>query len=137
MHDFGFACAQSVSLALGASAHMKRLALIVGALGLISAAYLYVVAESDRRGGIAHGSVELSRALKDLRETGALPDYGNPVQPFVFTNSVSIDGTNYYCAVGYVEPLLGGGFLAATTNGLLIYFDPKGRPKLVRHEPIL
>ena len=82
-----------------------------------------------------YSRLELRRALKDIQETGGLRDYGNSVKPFIFTNSVTVDGTNYQCAVAYDDPkFYGKGFLAATTNHVFIYLDKKRGPRFIPGE---
>ena len=92
-------------------------------------AFAYLQSQSLWHAGIIYSRLELRRALKDLSEKGALPDYGNSIRPFLFTNVVTIGGTNYQGAVAYDDPkFYGKGFLVATTNGTFIYLDKRHRP---------
>lgn len=111
-------------------------AVIILAIAVIAFFTLsYLEHESLWHAGVSYSRLELRRALKDIQETGGLRDYGNPDRPFIFTNSVTIGGTNYQCAVAYEDhKFYGAGFLAATTNNVFIYLDKKRGPKLIPAE---
>jgi hypothetical protein len=95
----------------------------------------YLQSRSLWLSGVLYSRLELRRALKDLQETGGLRDYGNKVRPFIFTNSVTVGGTNHQCAVAYDDAkFYGRGFLAATTNYVFIYLDRKRGPRLIPAE---
>jgi hypothetical protein len=114
---------------------MKWPTIILVALivGLCTLAYLQ--SRSLWHAGVLYSRLELRRALRDLQETGGLRDYGNSVRPFIYTNVVTVGGTNFQCAVAYDDPNFhGAGFLAATTNGMFIYLDRKHGPKLIPAE---
>jgi hypothetical protein len=106
---------------------MKYAAIIFIALVAGLLAFVYIVARSDRHARIVYSRFELRRALQDLQETGSLREYTNSLsinfsRPFIYTNIVTVGGTNYRCAVAYDEHD-DVGFLAVTTNGVFIYFD--------------
>jgi hypothetical protein len=109
------------------------IALCVGILG-----FAYLTQRSDWHARIVYSRFELRRALTDLKETGGLLVHTNTLfgtnvaRPFIFTNVVVIDGTSYHCAAAYDDPVIhDAGFLAATTNGVFIYFDKKSGPRLM------
>lgn len=114
---------------------MKWAAIIaVGVLaGYVTLGYLQ--SRSLWHAGVLQSRLESCQALKDIQETGGLRDYGNSVRPLIFTNSVTVDGTNYQCAVGYDDPkFYGAGFLACTTNHVFIYLDKKRGPRSIPAE---
>ena len=103
--------------------------------GLFTFAYLML--RSDRQAQIVNSRHELKIALKDLQETGAVHDHTTTLgtnivvvsRPFLFTNVVVIDGTNYRCAVALDDLWMRR--IAATTNGVFIFFDKKRGPRLI------
>jgi hypothetical protein len=114
---------------------MKWATLIVAVVvvGLVTLGYLQ--SRSLWHAGVLYSRGVLRQALKDIQETGGLRDYGNSVRPYILTNSVTIGGTNYQCAVAYDDPkFYGDGFLAATTNNVFIYLDKKRGPRLIPAE---
>jgi hypothetical protein len=119
---------------------MKYAVIIFIALVAGLFAFAYFMARSDRHARIVYSRFELRRALQDLQETGGLRAHTNSLSidiphPFLFTNIVTVDGTNYRCAVAYDDPIIhNAGFLAATTNGVFIFFDKKRGPRLIPSE---
>jgi hypothetical protein len=109
--------------------------LVVGLFGLV-----YLDYHSIWQARIAYSRFELRRGLQDLQETGGLRNHTNLFsveipRPFLFTNTVTVRGTNYRCALAYDDPTIHHlGFLAVTTNGVFIYFDKKRGPRLIPSE---
>lgn len=82
--------------------------------------------------GIAYSRLALTRALSDLREHGSLQKRDNPTEPFSYTNSIIIDGSNFTCVAGYEDSkFYGKGFLAVTTNEVFIFVHKNESPFLV------
>jgi hypothetical protein len=100
-------------------------------------AFAYLSLRSDEHAQIVNSRHELEIALKDLQETGGVHDHttilGTNInvvsRPFLFTNVVLIDGTNYRCAVALDDIWMRR--MAATTNGVFIFFGKKRSPQLI------
>jgi hypothetical protein len=92
---------------------------------------------SDEQAQIVNSRHELEIALKDFQETGAVHDHittlGTNIvvvsSPFLFTNVVFINGTNYRCAIALNDIWMRR--MAVTTNGVFIFFDKKRGPRLI------
>jgi hypothetical protein len=103
--------------------------------GLLTFAYLML--RSDRQAQIVNSRHELKIALKDLLEKGAVHDHTTTLgtnifvvsRPFLFTNVVVVAGTNYRCAVALDDLWMRR--MAATTDGVFIFFDKKRGPRLI------
>jgi hypothetical protein len=119
---------------------MKYAVIIFIALVAGLFAFANLVLRSDRQAQIVNSRHELKIALKDLQETGAVHDRTTTLgtnivvvsRPFLFMNVVVIDGTNYRCAVALDDIWMRR--TAATTNGVLIFFDKKRGPRLIPSE---
>lgn len=88
---------------------MKCAVIVLVALIAALLAMAFIVQRSDWHARIVYSRYELRRALQDLQESGSLRDHTNSLhliyaQPFLFTNIVNIDDTNYRCAVAYDDP---------------------------------
>ena len=116
---------------------MKKAAIIFITLigGLLI--YAHFMARSVLHQRIAYSRFALRQALQDLQETGGLRNHTNALsedfdRPFLFTNIVRIDNTNYHCVVAYEDSVItNAGFLAATSNGVFIFFEKERGPRLI------
>ncbi len=111
---------------------MKWAVAVAGVSVVVLGSMSYLQSRAIWRAGVIYSRVELNRALTDIRETGGLRDHGNSLRPYLYTNVLTVNGTNYTCVVAYEDvKFYGKGFLAATTNGDFLYLDKKRGPRLI------
>ena len=105
---------------------VKWLCIVIGA-GLLALFITFSLAypRNLRSHGIVDGRFNLRLAFTNYLATGRIEPNGT-TKPYLFTNAVSVGGTQYQCAIavetGYFQ---GAGFLAMTTNDQFIFFDKK------------
>lgn len=104
----------------------KRLAiLIAGGLLVLFISYSLSYPRSLRSFGVQVGRFNLQLAYTNYLATGKIEPNGT-ARPYLFTNVVTISGTQYQCAVAIeMSYFQGDGFLAMTTNQEFIFFDKK------------
>jgi hypothetical protein len=102
------------------------LALGVCVLGYFSNVHL-------RNGAIINGEAALLAAAQDYSEHGYVTNYGaRSYQVWLFTNEVSIGGTQYECFIRTTNVgFYNSGALEMTTNKVFIWLDWNGPPKII------
>lgn len=87
--------------------------------------------QSLRSHGIISGRYELQLAYTNLLATGELRPNGS-AKPYLYTNAVTIGGTQYQCAIAVeLGHFQGAGFFAITTNHQFIFFDKRRGPIII------
>jgi len=105
--------------------------LIAGGLLVLFVSYSLSYPRSLRSYGIHTGRFNLQLAYTNYLATGRIEPNGT-AKPYLFTNVVSIGGTQYQCAVAIeLSFFQGDGFLAMTTNQQFIFHDKKRGPLLI------
>jgi len=105
--------------------------LIAGGLLALFVSYSLSYPRSLRSAGVLIGRFNLPLAYTHYLTTGKIEPNGS-AQPCVFTNIVSVGGTQYQCAVAIeMSYFQGDGFLAMTTNQQFIFLDKKRGPLMI------
>lgn len=87
---------------------------------------------STRFAGIVEARNWLRVANEDFIKSGAVTNYNESYRIWISTNTVNIGGTNLGCRFEVqVRKFFDEGFLAQTTNGLLIWLGKDQLPKLI------
>jgi len=117
---------------------------IILILAVLVAAYLLFSAElgrTYRRVSLINGASALKSAQANYAEHGYITNRPTAsLQVSLFTNAISIGGTQYYC---FLKVIGGydwkGGALAMTTNETLIWLDAHRPPRIITlgHRPPL
>jgi hypothetical protein len=111
---------------------LKWILILLGA-GLVTYLLLVMMSytQSLRSYGIVVGRYELHLAYTNLLATGELKANGF-VKPYLYTNAVTIGGTQYQCAIGIeLGQFQGAGFLTITTNQYFVFFDNRRGPIII------
>lgn len=104
-------------------------------IGVVLLALFVTYSLSYRRSlwsfGVQVGRFNLQLAYTNYLATGKIEPNGN-AKPYLFTNVVSVGGTQYQCAVAIeMSYFQGDGFLAMTTNQQFIFLDKKRGPLMI------
>ena len=105
--------------------------LVIAGFSALFCTYSLSYSRSLRAAGVHQGRFDLRLAYTNYLATGKIEPNGTS-KPYLFTNVVSVSGTQYQCAVAiemnYVE---GDGLLAMTTNQQFIFLDNKRGPLMI------
>ena len=105
--------------------------LIVVGLLVLFVSYSLSYPRSLRSFGIQSGRFNLQLAYTNYLATGRIEPNGT-AEPYLFTNVVSVGGTQYQCAVAIeMSYFRGDGFLAMTTNQQFIFLDKQRGPLMI------
>ena len=105
--------------------------MIVAGLLALFVSYSLSYPRSLRSAGVLIGRFNLQLAYTNYLATGKIEPNGS-AQPYLFTNIVSVGGTQYQCAVAIeMSYFQGDGFLAMTTNQQFIFLDKKRGPLMI------
>ena len=103
----------------------------VGVLVAFGEFYILGYGQSLRLAGILSAHNTLKQAYIEYARGGSVEPNGSS-KPFVFTNTVVVDGTPFYCVVAVGVPRFEDeGVLAMTTNETLIWLDKTRPPKII------
>lgn len=99
----------------------KIVAVIIAVFLLLFLVLFYITygySLSLRVAAIIDGRNDLKEAEMDLQKNGRLTeDYGRRDRVFLYTNAVTVNGTNYQCAIAVeAERFNGEGILTVITN---------------------
>ena len=102
---------------------MKKPLIIVGALLLALAGfYIYAAGRAERNARLINFRNDLKDAQLRLRGGESLTNRYRDTRVYLFTNTLVIGGTNYYCELaGENERFASRGPLAITTNQLFVW----------------
>jgi hypothetical protein len=114
---------------------MKRvvIAVLVVLAALIAFGEFYILGygRALRLAGIVSAHSALKQAYVEYSRQGSVKPNGS-LKPFVFTNTVVVDGTPFHCVVAVAVPRFEDeGVLAMTTNETLVWLDKTRPPKII------
>ena len=107
---------------------MKKLVAILVIVALVSVVLLHSLAKSESRARFINTMNDLKEAHLELQSYGAFTNHFRYARVFLYTNHLTINGTDYQCEFALEsDEFRERGLLTITTNEVFVWVDKKQR----------